>query len=85
MPAGQRYELVEGDIRMTPSPTVSNQRISKRLLLALVEWIEGRGLGVVYNAPKDGELATQQVYPIGTTLTSPLLPGFALDVEAVFR
>ncbi|MFZ5924102.1 MAG: Uma2 family endonuclease, partial [Bacillota bacterium] len=33
---------------------------------------------------KDGALLTLQVYCVGTTLVSPLLPGFALDVEGLF-
>jgi Uma2 family endonuclease len=33
---------------------------------------------------KDGALLTLQSYCVGTTLASPLLPGFALDVEGLF-
>jgi len=33
---------------------------------------------------KDGALLTLQLYCVGTTLASPLLPGFALDVEGLF-
>lgn len=166
MPAGLRYELVEGDIRMTPSPSVFHQEISKRLGKLLLEWIEGQGLGLVYDAPIDVvlsehnvvqpdllyvsrerlgiikeaniqgapdlvveilspstaewdrvtkrrayerygvrelwlvdlegrsiEVATRkgvalevlQVYPLGTTLSSPILPGFTVDVAQLFR
>ncbi len=166
MPAGLRYELVEGDLRMVPSPSVSHQRVSKRLQRLLVEWIEDQGLGEVFDAPmdvvldqhnvvqpdllfiskerlgiitkpniqgapdlvveilspstaewdratkrrayekygvqelwvadpegqtievaarKEARLETIQVYPRGTTMTSPVLPGFALDVDHLFR
>lgn len=165
-PEGLRYELVEGDLRMVPLPNVFHQKISKRLQHILLEWIEGRGLGEVYDAPLDvvlsehnvvqpdllyvsrerlgiikqaniwgapdlvveilsantaewdqvnkrqvyakygvrelwivdpegrtieiatlqgHELATLQVYPTGTILNSPLLPGLALDVTGIFR
>lgn len=164
-PGQQRYELIGGAVRVVPSPSVSHQRVSKRLLVALTQWIEGRGLGEVYNAPidvvlseydvvqpdllyvskgrssiireaniwgtpdlvveilspgtarwdkevkrqlygrfgvrelwlvdpqarsievatlEDRALLTSQVYCVGATLTSPLLPGFTLDVERLF-
>lgn len=166
MPAGLRYELVEGDLRMVPSPSVSHQTVSKRFQRLLMEWIEDQGLGEVYNAPidvvldqhnvvqpdllyisrersgiitkaniqgapdlvveilspsttewdrvtkrrayerygvrelwvvdpegqsievaarKETRLETLQVYPRGTTMVSPILPGFALDVDQLFR
>lgn len=164
-PGHQRYELIGGAIRVVPSPSVSHQEVSKRLLMALAGWVEGHGLGKVYDAPldvvlseydvvqpdliyvskdrsniikeaniwgapdlvveilspgtarwdqgikrqlyarfgvrelwlvdprarsvevatlKDGALLTSQVYCVGATLTSPLLPGFTLDVERLF-
>ncbi|MCL4515315.1 MAG: Uma2 family endonuclease [Firmicutes bacterium] len=61
MPAGLRYELVEGDLRMTPSPDVFHQKISKRLQRVLLEWIEDRGLGEVYDAPLDVVLSNHNV------------------------
>ncbi|MDK2931268.1 MAG: hypothetical protein PWR07_1399 [Bacillota bacterium] len=164
-PGHQRYELIGGAIRVVPSPSVSHQEASKRLLMALAGWVEGHGLGQVYCAPldvvlseydvvqpdlvyvskerssiikeaniwgtpdmvveilspgtarwdqeikrqlyarfgvrelwlvdpqarsvevaalKDGALLSSQVYSPGATLASPLLPGFALDVERLF-
>jgi len=166
MPAGLRYELVEGDMRMVPSPSVFHQEISKRLLKSLMEWVEGKGLGLVYDAPIDVVLSqhtvvqpdllyisrerlgiimkaniqgapdlvveilspstaewdrvtkrrtyerygvrelwlvdlegrsievaarnemgleTIRVYPLGTTVSSPILPGFVVDVDQLFR
>ncbi|MCL4514465.1 MAG: Uma2 family endonuclease [Firmicutes bacterium] len=61
MPAGLRYELVEGELRMVPSPSVFHQEISKRLLRILLEWIEDRGLGMVYDAPIDVVLSEHNV------------------------
>lgn len=60
-PGHQRYELVGGAIRVVPSPTVSHQRVSKRLLLALAQWIENHGLGEVYSAPLDVVLSEYDV------------------------
>lgn len=61
LPAGNRYELVEGDIRMTPSPSVIHQEISKPLEIKLINWIEGQGLGKVFHAPIDVVLNPRNV------------------------
>ncbi len=53
LPSDQRYELMEGAIRVVPSPSVSHQEISKRIGTALISWIEGQRLGKVYHAPLD--------------------------------
>ncbi|HHY46745.1 MAG TPA: Uma2 family endonuclease [Firmicutes bacterium] len=49
-------------------------------------WIvdpDGRSIEVA--AHNGRELATVQVYPVGTTLVSPLLGGFELEIDGVFR
>ncbi len=164
-PGHQRYELIGGAIRVVPSPSVSHQEVSRRLLMALAAWVGDHGLGKTYHAPLDvvlsehdvvqpdlvyiskdrysiikeaniwgapdlvveilspataawdrgakrqlyarsgvrelwlvdpqarsievavlvdGALSTLQTYCVGTALTSPLLPGFLLDVERLF-
>ncbi len=166
MPAGERYELVEGELRVVPSPTVFHQELSKRLQFLLIRWVEERHLGKVYNAPIDvllsehnvvqpdllcvlrekleiirkaniqgapdlvveilspsteewdrvtkrqvyakfgvrelwfvdpagrsvevacltvGDLRTVQTFAAGATLTTPLLPGFVVDIDELFR
>jgi len=60
-PGQQRYELIEGALRVVPSPSVAHQEVSKRLYRALVEWIEDRGLGKVYFAPLDVVLSEYDV------------------------
>jgi Uma2 family endonuclease len=61
---GNRYEVIDGDLVVTPVPTTTHQRVSKRIQLALMLQIEERGLGVVYNAPIDVILsATRTVQP----------------------
>ncbi len=61
MPSGHRYELVEGDIRMTPSPSVFHQKVSGRLEKALRDWVESRNLGEVYDSPIDVVLSEHNV------------------------
>lgn len=61
LPPGQRYELIEGDISMPPSPSTVHQRISRRLEMALVAWAEGGGFGEVFDAPYDVVLSDRNV------------------------
>ena len=61
MPAGLCYELVEGEMRMTPSPNTLHQEISKRLGRILLERLEDRGMGKVYCAPYDVVLSEHNV------------------------
>ena len=50
---GKRYELVRGEILVTPSPSPVHQRISKRLQRQLEAYFERRSMGEVFNAPID--------------------------------
>lgn len=59
---GQRYELVRGDLLVTPSPSPVHQRISKRLYAALVDYFEARSIGEVFYAPIDVILTHQDVF-----------------------
>ena len=52
-PDGKRYELLEGELYVTPAPSPLHQRISKRLQRKLEAYFEGRSLGEVFNAPID--------------------------------
>lgn len=61
MPAGLRYELVEGDMRMVPSPSTLHQEVSKRLGRLLLERLEDQGMGRVYDAPYDVVLSQHNV------------------------
>lgn len=61
MPAGLRYELVEGDIRMVPSPSVRHQELSQRLERLLLEQLQDEGRGKVLDAPCDVVLSEHNV------------------------
>jgi len=58
---GKRYELVDGELFVTPSPTPRHQRISKRLEVLLMKYFEGRSIGEVFHAPIDLILTNQDV------------------------
>ena len=53
----ERYELLEGELVMVPSPTTYHQRISGNLELILRQFVLERDLGEVYYAPLDVVLA----------------------------
>ena len=61
MPSDRRHELVEGEMRMVPSPTTVHQGVSMRILYRLMQWVEERGLGQVYGAPLDVVLSRHNV------------------------
>ena len=61
LPEDKRYEILDGDLCMVASPTTKHQRISKRLLLALVEQVEKSKLGEVFLAPYDVVLSEDNV------------------------
>lgn len=50
---GQRYELMEGELYVTPAPSPLHQRTSKRLQRMLEAYFEVRGVGEAFNAPVD--------------------------------
>lgn len=57
---GQRYEVLEGDSVVSPSPTVKHQRIVHKLDL-LLGCVEAVGLGVALPAPMDVILSAGDV------------------------
>ena len=52
-PDRNRYEILEGELYVTPAPSPLHQRVSKRLQRQLEAYFEVRGLGEVFNAPID--------------------------------
>ena len=49
----KRYELLDGELFMVPSPSTSHQRIVWRLAHILGDFVEQRGLGEIFLAPLD--------------------------------
>lgn len=50
---GQRHEIIDGELYVTPSPVTLHQRIGIRLTLRLGGFVELHGLGEVFAAPYD--------------------------------
>ena len=60
-PDDERWELLNGELIMPPSPTIDHQRVSRRLERRLDTFVEERGLGEVFYAPCDVVLSDVNV------------------------
>ncbi len=56
-----RYEIIDGELFVTPAPSLTHQEISKRLLLAIHPYLEAYKIGNVVYAPADVVLADDTV------------------------
>ena len=62
LPEGAPYQLIGGDLVMTPAPALYHQEISGRLFVKLHEFIKEKDLGYIYYAPVDVYLTAENVY-----------------------
>ncbi len=60
-PDDERYELLDGDLFMTPAPRVSHQKAVIKLGARLYYFVEERELGVVLSSPCDVVLSDTDV------------------------
>src|SRR5579883_562947 len=58
---GKRYEVLKGVLYMSPAPTPDHQSISVRLVAFLFQFVEDVGIGRVFHAPTDVELAPDDI------------------------
>jgi Uma2 family endonuclease len=58
---GRRHEIIDGDHYVTPAPSTVHQTISKRFQHQLYTQVELAGLGIVFNAPVDVQLAEYDI------------------------
>ena len=55
-PRGERWELVDGNVLVTPSPHWSHQRVVVRLAVLLDAYVRAHGIGEVFTSPLDVRL-----------------------------
>ena len=60
-PEDKRYELLDGELLMTPAPNLKHQRVQFRLGSRLGRFIEERALGELFFAPCDVVLSNHDV------------------------
>lgn len=60
-PEWERYELIEGELLMTPSPVPKHQRISRKIEFILEKFVTENNLGEVFYAPCDVYLDDENV------------------------
>src|SRR4030042_7191660 len=60
-PDNERYELIEGELLMTPSPITKNQRIARELEFEIMKFVKANDLGEVFYAPCDVYLDEENV------------------------
>ena len=61
LPEEKRYELIEGDLHMTPSPRTGHQIISANLEFLINRYIREKKLGFVLAAPMDVVFSDEDV------------------------
>ena len=57
----KRYEVIEGELLEMPAPSVKHQRLVKKLLKLLDEFVEKKSLGEVFVSPIDVILSETNV------------------------
>jgi Uma2 family endonuclease len=65
---GRRHEIHDGELSVTPSPSLEHQIVSARLFAHLVRWVEAHPGGLLLYAPLDVILADR---PDETTIVQP--------------
>jgi Uma2 family endonuclease len=59
---GPRYQLIEGDLIMSPAPNRYHQDISRNLGFLLLKYLEKHPIGRLYHAPFDVYLGPHNVF-----------------------
>ena len=69
--ATPRYELVDGELLVTPSPSMPHQNAVGDLLVALRAYVEEHGIGFAVTSPSDVELEPERIAQPDVYVVSP--------------
>ncbi len=58
---GKRYEVIDGELFVTPAPTWEHQAASRALFVRLHPYVSALSLGVVFYAPADVEFSGERM------------------------
>ncbi len=61
LPEDKRYEIIEGELYMTPSPKTSHQRVLGRLFTIFTTFVREKGRGEIFIAPYDVVLSQHDI------------------------
>lgn len=61
-PDDVRYQLINGELVLAPSPSTRHQSISSELFVVLHQFVRQHGLGMVWDAPLDVVLSDNEVF-----------------------
>ena len=61
LPEDRRYEVVDGELLLTPAPTTLHQLAKRRLVRIIEDFVEAGCLGLVLDAPYDVVLSRHDV------------------------
>jgi len=61
LPDDKRYEIIDGELYLTPTPTTKHQRVLGNLSMALHHWTRAKKLGEVFFARLDVVLSDRDI------------------------
>ena len=62
LPEGEPYQLIGGELTLTPAPGWQHQRISRKIEMRLAAHIEKHELGEIFDAPTDVFFSQENVF-----------------------
>lgn len=85
---GQRYEIIDGELFVTPGPGEFHQDIAGELFIRLSEYLKGHGIGKAMISPSDvrrGDRTRNRVQPdvFVVRLTDGKRPSYPYDLHDV--